>query len=946
MTTARFWLASFLALVAVLSMFSAITLNVAVASRTIFVPADFSTIQDAVNNAVGGDTVFVYNGTYVENVVVNKAISLVGENNVTTFINGGHVGAAVRVTVDGVSISGFTIGNGSLAEGGAGILLEKVRSANLSDNVIVSSYVGTSLINSSLSNFHNNYVSRCTIGLLMNFSENNIVEQNTFSASTEEAVYLNRCSNNTLEGNNISAGGAYGIRLGYSPQNRVQGNVVANCNTGLLLEHSGGTTLSENSVHSNLWNFGVSGDGLPDYVQSIDMSNKVDGKSIYYLVNAKDVLLDAPQSQDVGYLGIVNSSNIRAKNLNLSHNADGFLCVYSVDCLLESSDVTNNRAASLVYYSARCSLVSDDFASNTQGVSLVSSANSSVKNNSFTDTDEYGLTLESSGNSVVDRNLIQQNSLGGLSLYSSQNCNVSGNSILRNGFGIFVQFSAGVNVTNNVVANNSGNGVFFSYSDNGSAGNNRVSDNDGYGIFFQSAQFASVVNNSLKNNTQSGIYLYTCLRGRVSSNVAEHNQAGVTLQSCLNTKANGNQIVSNIHEGILLLDSANSDISVNTILSNGWEGLSFHNSGNSIVNANTVCNNTRYGIWLQDSPQTIILNSNVSSNADDGIYLRASHNSTILNNVMDGNSNAGCRLYYTDSVNLSQNDLSNNRYGVRVLNAENNTISDNKILKNLEYGVDLYNSTGSRLYGNSFINNTIQNAKILNASSVWDQGYPDGGNYWSDYVGSDSHWGPKQDQPGSDDIGDTPYVIDSENRDNYPLMTPSRLHDMAIEKIVLPANEVYVGWVFNVTVTVENVGGYVESANVTVYDGGSAIGFRQISNLTAGAGSAVNLVWNTSGLPQCHVYDVRAEVSIVIGETRVENNVYDYGPVKVKMVGDVNSDGKINILDIAAIATAFGTGLGASRYKVNYDMNLDYAINIVDLSMAARNYSKTCSYQG
>jgi hypothetical protein len=56
--------------------------------------------------------------------------------------------------------------------------------------------------------------------------------------------------------------------------------------------------------------------------------------------------------------------------------------------------------------------------------------------------------------------------------------------------------------------------------------------------------------------------------------------------------------------------------------------------------------------------------------------------------------------------------------------------------------------------------------------NVWDDGYPSGGNYWSDYTGADVKSGPNQDLPGSDGIGDTPYIIDANNTDRYPLMNP------------------------------------------------------------------------------------------------------------------------------------------------------------------------------
>jgi hypothetical protein len=60
----------------------------------------------------------------------------------------------------------------------------------------------------------------------------------------------------------------------------------------------------------------------------------------------------------------------------------------------------------------------------------------------------------------------------------------------------------------------------------------------------------------------------------------------------------------------------------------------------------------------------------------------------------------------------------------------------------------------------------------ISARAIWDNGYRSGGNYWSDYNGTDSYKGQYQNETGSDGIGDTPYVIDANNTDNYPLMFP------------------------------------------------------------------------------------------------------------------------------------------------------------------------------
>jgi parallel beta-helix repeat protein len=100
-----------------------------------------------------------------------------------------------------------------------------------------------------------------------------------------------------------------------------------------------------------------------------------------------------------------------------------------------------------------------------------------------------------------------------------------------------------------------------------------------------------------------------------------------------------------------------------------------------------------------------------------------------------------------------------------------NDITNNIISYN-NYGFDLSDSHYNNIYHNSIIGNNIQ-AQDGNDNNLWNDTYPSGGNFWSDYTGSDLYQGVNQDILGSDGFGDTPYVIDSISQDNYPLMEPS-----------------------------------------------------------------------------------------------------------------------------------------------------------------------------
>jgi parallel beta-helix repeat protein len=148
-------------------------------------------------------------------------------------------------------------------------------------------------------------------------------------------------------------------------------------------------------------------------------------------------------------------------------------------------------------------------------------------------------------------------------------------------------------------------------------------------------------------------------------------------------------------------------------------------------------------------------------------------NNTIAFNRIWNNTD-GVLLDMANQTMIVDNNILNSReFGVWMIDgAENNTLCGNTIQNNY-VGIALGPDAGSN---NLFYHNNIlgsignQVTMPLNSLDVWDDGYPSGGNYWSDYNGTDLRSGPSQNVTGSDGIGDTQYVIDSNNIDHYPLM--------------------------------------------------------------------------------------------------------------------------------------------------------------------------------
>ncbi len=130
-----------------------------------------------------------------------------------------------------------------------------------------------------------------------------------------------------------------------------------------------------------------------------------------------------------------------------------------------------------------------------------------------------------------------------------------------------------------------------------------------------------------------------------------------------------------------------------------------------------------------------------------GIMLKDSNNTFIFRNMIEGNRWAGIYLRGSSLYNIIVgNVISNNSRGV--------WIADLKCRHN-------------KFYHNNFLNNKNQ-TMLITVGGAWDNGYPSGGNYWSDYEIVDEKYGAFQNQLGSDGIGDTPYM----GLDNYPLSGP------------------------------------------------------------------------------------------------------------------------------------------------------------------------------
>lgn len=299
---------------------------------------------------------------------------------------------------------------------------------------------------------------------------------------------------------------------------------------------------------------------------------------------------------------------------------------------------------------------------------------------------------------------------------------------------------------------------------------------------------------TIRNCTIGGeVRLYNCSNGLVTDNCFEGARGGLVLEGTSNTSISRNVFE---HRGISfsggsIETEADSyqDATTNTI-----------SSDNMIGERRIECHAGESGVTVDgvDIGQIIIMNctdvavaNSAFTNSDSGI-LMVSCETIRISRCTATECRMGIRLLLCSDIQLSDCDVTDNTAaGIAMVMCTNGNIFKNDIERTREFpqtyisvedagwGLLLYNSGGIVVDHNNFVDNQIQAGDItVGEKNDWDAGYPWGGNFWSDYEGTDEFSGPGQNLSGDDGIGDSKYQVAHENSDfwayavdNYPLMS-------------------------------------------------------------------------------------------------------------------------------------------------------------------------------
>ncbi len=275
------------------------------------------------------------------------------------------------------------------------------------------------------------------------------------------------------------------------------------------------------------------------------------------------------------------------------------------------------------------------------------------------------------------------------------------------------------------------------------------------------------VRNSGGDFTDSGIYV--------------NGSEGITLSDNLVTENN---------IGVYLSESSKSTLKENTLLNNKFNfGVYSSNIDGYIQNIDTsnLVDGKPIVYWVNQTGKQVPANAgyvavvNCSSVTVSDASLEKNwqnllfaytKNSTITN-VSSTLGEDSIWLIESNGCTLRNLNVTGNLWGgIAFVNSFDCTLQSSTLRGNDGYGLFLSDSSNNQFYHNNFISNPRQAWLYGENSNSWDNGYPNGGNYWDNYTGVDEKSGANQNVTGSDGIGDSPVIITQNNVDNYPLMTP------------------------------------------------------------------------------------------------------------------------------------------------------------------------------
>ncbi len=713
----------------------------------------YNTIQEGVDNAISGYNIYIFNGTYNENVVVGKSLSFYGDSQGTslggdlTIVSGGNLTLKgfklmVNSTVmgefgifvnngGGLFVMGLrgtpsVITNGGDAPGGnasayyefqvrAGSRFEmfdsEVENAghawNLPDYTQAGLWINTDNVIIHNSEIHHNNFH----GLILYNSSGHHIINCTIHHNSWSGIWGKNSQNNFIDDNEIHDNGWSGISLSNAANTIINNNNVHSNNyNGISV--SSGTQIIGNVVTNN----GNDGIVVSNSPNALVIANIVEnsGDDGIYIQNSPNSKIfenvakynDVPVDDGTG-LVVLNSDGCQIKYNILEENWRGIYLQDSDYCIISNNAVNDNSGDhGIELYQAYHSIITNNTANNNGYTGITAPTVDIIYNNTANDNGHDGISITSSPYIILHHNTVINNGDDGIAVSSSHNITIHNNSAYDNGDdGIVVSSSPDTMIKDNMACDNNGDGVAVSSSQRTDIYNIIATGSGHVGIRLTHSKDSTITDNTASFSGH-GIYVGSSSGCLIDNNYANFcGDDGIIVSGspkCVisNNTACQNDVAVDIGTGIVVLSSAETEIKYNEVNLN-YRGMYVQNSDSCDIFDNEAFENTWYGVHLFHSNDNTITGNNVSFNSGEwdsvGVYLSFSDNPQITSNFIFSNWH-GLKLWHSHDSTITHNDVNYNaRTGISLEYSgkisTNPLIYDNTANSNGGSGISLTHSS-------------------------------------------------------------------------------------------------------------------------------------------------------------------------------------------------------------------------------------------------------------
>ncbi len=327
--------------------------------------ADYTSIQDAVDNANDTDIVIVHSGIYSENILINKPLTLKpADNDSNVIIKATNSSNYIfQIRSSNTSITGFNLTGEIGSKLRSGIYLDNVKHCQISDNSISNVEDGILLSSSRENNIEDNSLfSNGLHGINISGSDNNIISRNKVF-SNRYGIIVESSNSNLISGNNASFNENYGIALFNTNESIVKENIAAGNKHGICLTSSFDNKIENNSAVRNTLSGSVVWDSEANRLENNDFSF----------------------NGDSGLTLLHKNSNNRVVNNEISHNNNGIYSRSDGALILNNTINSNDRYGILLIYTEDNIIENNTLLDNEKGIETKKLSENRISSNTIDD---------------------------------------------------------------------------------------------------------------------------------------------------------------------------------------------------------------------------------------------------------------------------------------------------------------------------------------------------------------------------------------------------------------------------------------------------------------------------------------------------------------------------------------------------------------------------------